>query len=306
MEKMCFNRVVNGKCELKNFQKGTRMKKYQSWVCMILCGLMLGISSSYAAGKAEKTKKSAETPAAVKDSKPWQDTFNVDKANLKSKGTNTYFILQPGYILTYKNGDDELVITVTDKTKEVDGVKARIVEERETKKGVLVEVSQNYFAIDKTTKAIYYFGEDVDNYKDGQIVNHDGAWLAGEKGATFGLAMPAEPKVGDKYYQEIAPTVAMDRAEVKSVTQKVTVPAGTFENCLVTEEGSDLEKGLEKKQYAPGVGLLADAELKLVSIVKPEPKVKQLKADQSATAKPKQEKNNKKTGTAAPAEASEN
>lgn len=257
---------------------------------MILCGLMAGSSLSYAADKAAKKEKSAEKPAAVKDSKPWQDTFEADKTNLTSRGTNTYFILRPGYILTYKNGEDELIITVTDKTKEVDGVKTRIVEERETKKGVLVEVSQNYFAFDKTTEAVYYFGEDVDNYQDGKIANHNGAWLSGENGATFGLAMPGEPKVGDKYYQEIAPKVAMDRAEVKSTTQKVTVPAGTFENCLVTEEGSALEKGVEEKQYAPEVGLLADGELKLVSVVKPAPKAKQPKAEQSAAAKPKQKK----------------
>ena len=45
--------------------------------------------------------------------------------------------------------------------------------------------------------------------------NHKGAWLADKNdknGAKAGLMMPGKPKVGMKYYQEIAPGVAMDRA----------------------------------------------------------------------------------------------
>jgi hypothetical protein len=108
--------------------------------------------------------------------------------------------------------------------------------------GNLVEISRNYFAMDKTTNNIYYFGEDVDMYKGGKVVNHEGSWLAGTNGAKYGLAMPAEPKVGDKFYQELAKPVAMDRVEVKSLTEKKKVPAGEFLNCLKTEETSGVEK----------------------------------------------------------------
>jgi hypothetical protein len=77
--------------------------------------------------------------------------------------------------------------------------------------------------------------------------------------------MPGTPKVGQRYYQEIAPGEAMDRAEVVSTTGKKTTPAGAFENCVKTEETSPLEPGTkEYKWYAPGVGLIADGTLPLV------------------------------------------
>ena len=68
-----------------------------------------------------------------------------------------------------------------------------MVEERETKDGKLVEVSRNYFAISKRTNSVYYFGEDVDEYKDGKVARHGGSWLAGTGGARFGLLMPGQP-----------------------------------------------------------------------------------------------------------------
>jgi hypothetical protein len=83
--------------------------------------------------------------------------------------------------------------TVLNETKTVDGVECRVVEERETKDGKLVEVSRNYFAIGKRTNSVYYFGEDVDIYKDDKVVSHEGAWLAGKNGARFGLMMPGLP-----------------------------------------------------------------------------------------------------------------
>jgi hypothetical protein len=120
----------------------------------------------------------------------------VDKANLADTGKNTYFILEPGHRVHYKAGKDTLTITVLDETKVVDGVKTRIVEERETQRGKLEEISRNYFAIAKTTNDLYYFGEDVDVYKDGKVSGHEGSWLAGVNGARFGLMMPGSSYFG--------------------------------------------------------------------------------------------------------------
>lgn len=130
---------------------------------------------------------------------------------------------------------------------------------------------RNYFAIDKSTNDAYYFGEDVDIYKNGRVVSHDGAWLAGEKGARFGLMMPGVASVGDKYYQEVAPKVAMDRAEIVSVSEEINVPSGTFKSCLRTKESSAVEKGSGTKWYAAGVGLVKDDEFVLAGIDKAKP-----------------------------------
>lgn len=192
-------------------------------------------------------------------------TFAVDKANFVNVGKNSYFILEPGYQLVLKDEKATLTITVLNDTKVVDGVETRVVEEREEANDRLTEVSKNYVAIDKTTNSVYYFGEDVDNYKGGKVVNHRGSWLAGVNGAKFGLMMPGKPEVGAKFYQEQAPGKAMDRFEIIAVNEEFTTPAGAFNDCLRMRESSDLEKGSEDKIYAPSVGLLKDEEFLLDS-----------------------------------------
>jgi hypothetical protein len=203
---------------------------------------------------------------AIAEETSFTRTFKVDKKNLVSEGENPYFILKSGYRLHFKSKDGTLTILVLDKIKTVDGVETRIVEEREKKDGQLTEVSRNYFAIDNNTKDVYYFGEDVDLYKDGKVVGHEGSWLSGEKGAKFGLMMPGKPKVGDRFYQELAPSVAMDRCEVVALDGELETPAENFKYCLRVKESSDLESGSGEKIYAAGVGLVKDDEYILAEI----------------------------------------
>jgi hypothetical protein len=207
-------------------------------------------------------------PASGADSPKFVDRFDVSKSDLAASGKSDYFVLEPGFVAVFEGKEDgeatTLTITVTDKTKAVDGVETRVIEEKEVANGQVKEISQNYFAISKTTGDVYYFGEDTDTYKDGKVANHEGSWLSGVDGAHFGLAMPAKPKVGAAYYQELAPKVAMDRAQIVSVTEKLKTPAGEFKNCVKTEETTPLEKGTEYKLYAAGVGLIEDGSLKLV------------------------------------------
>src|SRR5436190_16653535 len=196
----------------------------------------------------------------------WTQTFPVDPRTLAPDGENPYFILRPGYQATFEGGKSKLVITVLNETVAVGGVNTRIVEEREWNGGVLIEVSRNYFAIDPKTLDVYYFGEDVDMYKKGKVVNHEGSWRHGTNGATFGLMMPGKPALGMKFYQEQAKGVAMDRSEIVSLTEKLTTRSGAFELCVKTRETTPLEKlAREYKLYAPGVGLAKDGDLELVS-----------------------------------------
>ena len=110
---------------------------------------------------------------------------------------------------------------------------------------------------------MFYFGEDVDVYKNGKVVDHEGAWLSGVNGARFGLMIPGTPLLGARYQQEVAPKVAMDRAEIVSLSATLQTPAGKFEQCLRTKESSTVERGTTYKLYAPSVGLIFDADLKL-------------------------------------------
>jgi len=201
--------------------------------------------------------------AAAQESE-WQEEFGISKCNLQTSGRNPYFILEPGYQLVLEGNDIKLQLTVLDETKTIDGVATRVVEEREWKKGELAEIAKNYFAICEPTKDVFYFGEDVDYYEKGKVTKHDGSWLA-EKGNRAGLMMAGMPRVKMRYYQEIAPGTAMDRAEIVSLSETCKTPAGTFSNCLKVKETSAIELAAkEYKYYAPGVGLVADDTVRLV------------------------------------------
>ena len=147
-------------------------------------------------------------------SQEFQDEFNLASRKLSSSGEAKYFVLVPGFQIVLGSSTTKLTITVLNETKEIGGITTRILEEREEVGGALAEISRNYYAIDPVTKDVFYFGEDVDFYKDGQVINHNGSWLAFEGSNRPGLIMPGTPKIGMKYAQEVAPGVAMDRAQV--------------------------------------------------------------------------------------------
>jgi len=203
----------------------------------------------------------------------WVDRFDVDKKAFVSVGANDYFRLEPGWVLVLEKGKERLVITVLDETKIVDGVETRIVEERESKGGQLVEISRNFFAFNTADRGVYYFGEEVDIYKNGKVVRHEGAWESGKNGARFGLMVPGRPQVGARFYQEVAPGVAMDRAKIVALDASLRTPAGEFTGCLEFVETTPLEPfARDTKIYAPGVGLVRDGSLLLVEYGRKEKK----------------------------------
>jgi hypothetical protein len=200
----------------------------------------------------------------------WTEEFNLGDRRLTDVGESAYFILKPGFTTVLESRKARLTITVLDETKEINGIVTRVVEEREEKKGKLFEVSRNFYAMDQATGDVFYFGEEVDFYKRGKVTGHSGAWMAYENRNRPGLIMPGSPRVGMKYYQELAPGIAMDRAEVISTTATFRTPAGELSNCLRTRESSKIKVLLfitprEYKTYAPGIGLVQDGDMTLVS-----------------------------------------
>ena len=203
------------------------------------------------------------------DQPAFTDEFRLDECSFKSSGRNPYFILEPGYQLILEGEERSnfvrLEITVLDETATIAGVNTRVVTEVEYVDNQLVEISRNFFALCEPGNSIFYFGEEVDTYQDGEIVGHQGSWKAGENGARPGLMMPGNAQLEAKYFQEIAPGVALDRAEIVSLTEVVVTPAGVFVEALKTEETTPLEpEAREFKFYAPGIGLIQDSSLKLV------------------------------------------
>lgn len=202
------------------------------------------------------------------ESKVFTESLMQDKCQFVTTGNNDYFILEPGYqqILESKEGKNftRLIISVLNETRKIGNIETRIVEENESLNGQIIEISRNYFAFCKQTSSIYYFGEDVDIFKDGKIVDHSGAWIA-EGNNKSGVVMPGLILLGARYYQEIAPGIAMDRAEIISTSETIDTPAGKFTRVLKTEETTPLEPlNKEIKLYAPGIGLIKDENLLLV------------------------------------------
>lgn len=204
------------------------------------------------------------TSLGFAQAKSFTDDFAIDDCKFESAGRNRYFILEPGYQLTLENGKgSKLVITVLNETKRIGNVETRIIEENESENGRTVEISRNYFAVCNRNNSIFYFGEDVEIFKNNKIISNEGAWTAvGNNKA--GVAMPGIILIGSRYHQEIAPGIAMDRAEIVSNSETRTTPAGIFTNCLKTEETNALKpKEKEFKFYAPGIGLIQDEDLLL-------------------------------------------
>lgn len=138
-------------------------------------------------------------------------------------------------------------------------VEALTVEDREFgADGRLTEATLDYFAQDDAGN-VYYLGEDVNEYKNGRISGHGGAWLLGKDTQTPGLIMPAHPKVGDRFKSEDAPPITWEKDEVVLTSETATVPAGTFHNCVKVKEHSS-DGDTEYKVYAPGIGCVEEIE----------------------------------------------
>jgi uncharacterized Fe-S cluster protein YjdI len=247
-------------------------------VAILLLGAMVIVNGTEVFGQQEMTEMTPSPTTSFLTNQTseggWMTSFDLENCDFTSTGRNSYFVLEPRYQVVLEGEEDgeklQLVMSVMNETKIVDGVETRVVEERETEGGNLVEISRNYFAMCMPTNNAIYFGEDVDIYENGNIVSHEGAWLAGQNGAKAGMIMPGNIEVGLKYYQEIAPDVAEDRAEIVSVNDALDTPAGTFSNVLKTEETNPLKPGeKEFKFYAPNIGLIQDETLKLVKHTPP-------------------------------------
>ncbi len=207
----------------------------------------------------------ADEAQSTDDNMKWTEEFHIAQRTFSPTGRNRFFILEPGHTFVIASKSDKVIITVLDQTKKVGKVVTRVVEEREFEDGELVEVSRNFFAICTATSDVFYFGEEVNDYEDGKITGHGGAWRADEKGCKAGIIMPGTALLGARHYQEIAPN-AMDRAEIIADSVTMTTPAGTFENCIRVKETSPLEPGsICYKTYAPGIGMIQDEDLLLAS-----------------------------------------
>lgn len=221
------------------------------------------------------------TPATAGDKKLDLELCAPDENRFTLDINNRYFPLQIGQRWVLVGVEDTepvgLRITVLRATEQFrfrsGTVTTRVVEERHwedtnqdgrlDRDESLLEVSRNYFA-QTQDGTVCYFGEAVDIFNPDGTVSHEGSWRAdgGRKNAP-GIFMPADPRPGMTFQQEVAPGVAEDRGTIVE-SGTVEVPAGTFHDTIGVEEFNPLDGDTSFKVYARNVGLIVDEPLELV------------------------------------------
>jgi hypothetical protein len=108
------------------------------------------------------------------------------------------------------------------------------------KAGRIQEVALDFYA-QADDGSVWYFGEDVFNYRRGVVADTSGSWLAGKEGPAA-MIMPAHPAPGMVYRPENIPGLVFEEVTVKSVGSRLV--AGELH-----DDGSR-----EEKVFAPGYG----------------------------------------------------
>jgi hypothetical protein len=96
----------------------------------------------------------------------------------------------------------------------------------------------------------------VDDIDKGKVVGHGGQWFAGQRGARAGVLMPATPAAGGTFERERIPGVSEVRARVIRTGFAMTVPAGSYDDCVEIEISEPAAKSSYREFYARGVGKL--------------------------------------------------
>ena len=191
----------------------------------------------------------------------------IDPASFSPHVDNKFFPLTPGKTLVYtgiKDGKHALdLVMASSRTRVVDGVRTRVVEDRLYLDNVLEERTSDYYSQDRCGN-VWYFGEDTAELnRHGKVVSTEGSFHAGVDGAQPGVFMQAHPQVGRRFRQEWYQGHAEDVFKAIDRSAPVTVPFGSFQRALRTEETTALEPGvLDNKYYVRGIGEVAELSVR--------------------------------------------
>jgi hypothetical protein len=191
--------------------------------------------------------------------------FDGDNFDNSAQVDNKWHPLAPGTQFTYEGRSNRgfgrlphrVIFTVTDLTKEINGVRSVVLWDRDINAGKLLEGELAFHAQDNDGN-VWLLGEYPEEYKGGKVAGAPDTWLAGVGDAQAGVLMRADPRVGtSSYRQGLVPSIEFgDVAKVIKTGQRNCVPVGCYENVLVTDETNPYEEadGHQLKYYAPGVG----------------------------------------------------
>lgn len=194
---------------------------------------------------------------------------DVAQASFVDAVDNPFFPLPVGATWVIEaqtpEGLERIEIEVLPDPRDVNGIVATQVKDTAYLDGVLIEDTVDFYAQDSAGN-VWYLGEETCVFENEVCVDREGSWEFGLDGALPGFQMPASPTTdGVVYRQEFYVGHAEDTGEVIAVGESVTVPAGTFEDCIRTHDASTLDTALdEEKVYCRGVGnvLILEGEVR--------------------------------------------
>jgi hypothetical protein len=191
-------------------------------------------------------------------------TFGADSAKI----TNRYLPISNFHRTVLKGIDTgqhlRIVRTLKHRTKAFKyrgiAVKAAVVKDVVTnvKNGRVIERTVDYFAQDKAG-SVYYFGEDVNEYRHGHLVGHEGQWRLGRDTKRPGVLMPPHPKLGDAFKAEAVPGITHETDHVVAVGKTKRVAGHTYHHVIKIRENAGPPPEVEFKTYAPGTGVITEA-----------------------------------------------
>jgi hypothetical protein len=117
--------------------------------------------------------------------------------------------------------------------------------------GRIEEVALDLYAQDDAG-SVWYFGEDVFNYRRGAIGDTAGTWHAGNEGPAA-MIMPAHPRIGAVNRSENIPGLVFEEVTTKSIDLTVQGPRGPVRGAMLGSELHD-DGTREDKLFAPGYG----------------------------------------------------
>jgi hypothetical protein len=188
-------------------------------------------------------------------------------AGFTANVTNPWFPLRPGSVYRYGGVKDGLpsrdVMTVTHRTRTIDGARCVAISDLLYLRGRLGERTTDYYTQDAKGN-VWYFGEktaELDAH--GHVTSTSGSWMAGVHGARPGIFMFAHPRPGLSARQEYLKGEAEDHFAVVSMHETAVVPYGTFHGAMLTKEWTPLEPGaIDHKYYARGIGTVLEQTVK--------------------------------------------
>ena len=218
-----------------------------------------------------RVDSSTSDPALIDPSpNPILPAFDADDFRAHERIDNPYFPQIRGTVYTYgllEEGEavERNDVFATFENKKILGVNTHVVRDTAYENGLLVEDTLDFYAQDRQGN-VWYFGEFVLNYRYDDEGNYlgtdsDGAWLANAVDAFPGYIMPTREvleSLGNGYFQEFAPGVAVDQADLVTFNATADLDIGFFKGVLQTLDTSALEPDVrEFKKYEPGAGFIA-------------------------------------------------